>query len=237
MTTDGKADRSTEPAAAYVAPFLVYLLGVSVAARVADAPAATYPLVYVTVAVLTTLAIAWALPRLSALRPHGRVIDSVAVGLLGIAGWIFLSELRLESQLAEYLPGWLQPDDRVGYDPRQALGSAALAWSFIGVRVVGLAVLVPLAEELFWRGFLLRWTISERWREVPIGRYEPKSFAVVTVLFTLAHPEWFAAAFYCALLNGYLYWKRDLWRCVVAHGVSNAALAAYVLSTGSWWLW
>jgi hypothetical protein len=32
-------------------------------------------------------------------------------------------------------------------------------------------------------------------------------------------------------------WKRDLWRCIVAHGVSNLALAIYVLAAKAWWLW
>lgn len=64
-----------------------------------------------------------------------------------------------------------------------------------------------------------------------------KSALIVTLLFALAHPEWLAAAVYCTLLNGLLYWKGDLWNCVVAHGVSNLVLAIYILFTGSWELW
>jgi membrane protease YdiL (CAAX protease family) len=59
----------------------------------------------------------------------------------------------------------------------------------------------------------------------------------VTILFALAHPEWVAALAYCALLNGLLYWRRNLWDCIVAHAVSNLVLGIYVLATGNWMLW
>mgnify|MGYP002683041209 CR=1 FL=1 len=93
------------------------------------------------------------------------------------------------------------------------------------------------AEEIFWRGFLLRWLTNAEWEKVPLGRFSGMSFLLVTLLFTLAHPEWLAAAVYCALLNGFIYWKQDLWSCVVAHGVSNLLLGLYVLTTEHWWLW
>jgi ABC-type spermidine/putrescine transport system permease subunit II len=70
-----------------------------------------------------------------------------------------------------------------------------------------------------------------------LGRFGVRSFVAVTVLFAVAHPEWLAAAVYCVLLNGLVYWKKDLWSCVVAHAVSNLALAVYILTTESWWLW
>ena len=62
-------------------------------------------------------------------------------------------------------------------------------------------------------------------------------FLIVILLFTVAHPEWLAAAVYCALLNGLFYWKKCLWCCIVAHSVSNLVLGAYILTTGAWWLW
>jgi len=145
--------------------------------------------------------------------------------------------LHLEERMASLLPAWLRPGERSGFNPFQELSHPLAVWGFVVVRLVGLAVLVPVVEELFWRGFLLRWIISPDWEDVPLGKYQVTSFVLVTLLFTLAHPEWLAAACYCMLLNGLMYWKRDLWDCIVAHGVSNLVLGAYVLSTGAWWLW
>ena len=220
-------------AKSHILPFVVYLLGASLASRLPS----VYPLAYATVVVLVG-AVTWMLLREHRIVvPHWHVGEAVFVGLVGIALWIGLSELGLEERVAAYLPGWLRPGSRVAYNPFQDLAQPLAVWGFVGLRMIGLVVLVPLAEELFWRGFLVRWLISAEWEEVPLGRFSAKSFLAVTLLFALAHPEWLAAAVYCALLNGLLYWKRDLWSCIVAHAVSNFVLGLYILTTGDWWLW
>lgn len=217
----------------YVVPFVRYLLGTSFAARVLS----LYPLLYTAVVALVGIITWLLLRRRRIVVPHWRVAAAVVVGLVGIALWIGLSEWRLEEQIAPHLPGWLRPGKRSEFNPFQELTQPLAAWSFIAARLIGLGVLVPVAEELFWRGFLLRWIISPDWQDVAVGKYQPTSFLLVTLLFTLAHPEWLAAACYCMLLNGLLYWKRDLWNCIVAHGASNLVLGVYILVTGSWWLW
>jgi CAAX prenyl protease-like protein len=93
------------------------------------------------------------------------------------------------------------------------------------------------AEELFWRGWLMRWIISKDWAGLEIGTFTTGSFLWVTLLFTMAHPEWLAAAVWCVLINLLLYWKKDLWNCIVAHGVSNLCLAAYIMLYDAWYLW
>jgi len=218
---------------AYVLPFVLYLLGTNLAAQSSGA----YPLAYSAVVAVVAAATYWLVWRPGLLQPHQRVAAGVLVGLTGIVWWIGACELGLEESLAPYLPTFLRPEARVAFNPFVALPQPLAAWGFVAVRLLGLAVLVPLAEELFWRGFLLRWFVSPEWQDVPLGKFTPGSFAVVTLLFTLAHPEWLAAAGYCALLNGLLYWKKDLWNCVVAHAVSNLVLGCYVLVTGAWRLW
>jgi uncharacterized protein len=216
-------------AKSYILPFTLYLIGVNVAAWLPD----VYPLAHVGVAALVGVA-TWVLLRgQRVFRPHWRVGEAVLVGLVGIALWIGLSELRLE----QLLPSTLRPQPRVGYNPFQHLAHSWTIGTFVAVRLIELVVLVPLAEEMFWRGFLLRWLTSAEWEKVPLGRFSGRAFLIVTLLFTLAHPEWLAAAVYCMLLNGLLYWKKDLWCCVVAHGVSNLVLGLYIVMTGAWWLW
>ncbi len=112
-----------------------------------------------------------------------------------------------------------------------------MIYSFIVIRMIGLAILVPLIEEVFWRGFLARWMIDEDWETIPLGTFNWNVFFYVTALFTLAHPEWFAAAVYAVLINTLFFWKKDLWPCIVAHAVSNFLLGVYVLTTRSWSLW
>jgi CAAX prenyl protease-like protein len=218
---------------AYTLPFVAYLVGTIFISRFSEQ---VYPIAYGVVAALVAF-LTWALVRRRRLfQPHWRVAPGVIVGLVGIGLWIVLCQLHLEKSLASFLPTFLQPSDRVSYNPFEEL-SPWMTAIFIAVRLFGIAVLVPIAEELFWRGFLLRWLIDVDWQKVRLGEFSWQSFGIVTLMFTAAHPEWFAAAAYCMLINCLLYWKKDLWQCIVAHAVSNLVLVIYVLISKEWWLW
>jgi hypothetical protein len=224
------------PAVVFILPFVLYVAGSAMIARLHEAH---YPWGYaglVALVIFCFLALK-SYSAKAALRPHRHVALGVVVGVVGIALWIALSHLALERYLAAYLPAWLVPAQRAGFNPLDQLTGTAAQAAFLTVRILGIAAVVPVIEELFWRGFLLRWMIDPEWQRVPLGSYSLNSCLIVVVLFTLAHPEWLAAALYCLLLNGLLYWRKDLWQCVVAHATSNLLLAIYVLATGNWWLW
>jgi hypothetical protein len=225
------------PAVALVVPFVIYLVG---SAWLAKLPTNWYWLGYACVAGSSLIALGLLLTReqrKQLVNVHARIGFGLVTGTVGIALWIGLSHLHLEQYIAGYLPSWLQPSERVGFNPWEQLDGGLAIAAFLAVRIIGIALVVPLAEELFWRGFLLRWTIDPDWEKVPVGAFSWQSCLTVTALFTLAHPEWLPAASYCLLLNGLLYWKKDLWQCIVAHAVSNLLLVFYVLATDNWWLW
>jgi CAAX prenyl protease-like protein len=217
----------------YVLPFVLYLALTQLPGYYPD----YYPQLYAAVVVVVGATTLWLLRSRGIVRPHFRVLTGVNVGVAGIVLWIALCRLNLEQTLAEFLPSFLRPSQRAGFNPFEKIASPLGCWAFIAIRLLGLAVLVPVVEELFWRGFLLRWLISADWQKVNLGQFSTLSFCGVTLLFTLVHPEWVAAAVYCALLNGLLYWKRDLWICIVAHGMSNLLLGIYIMTTGAWELW
>jgi CAAX prenyl protease-like protein len=217
----------------YVVPFLLYLGLVQIPAAYAE----HYACLYTAAVVIVGVATFWLLYGRGLLRPHLRVAAGIIVGLVGIALWIVICQLAWDEHISALLPSWLRPGPRVAFNPFSAIADPAARWGFVVARFTGLTVLVPVAEELFWRGFLARWLISPDWQTQPLGRFTPFSFVGVTFLFTLAHPEWLAAAVYCVLLNLLLMWTRDLWNCVVAHGVSNLVLGIYVVATESWQLW
>jgi CAAX prenyl protease-like protein len=221
------------PMIPYVLPFILYLVASQVCATFPKYFAFLYPSLMLFVAATTAVL----LYRRRLLQPHWRIVPAVLVGLVGIALWIAICRLEWDQVIDGFLPTWLRPSLRPGFDPFTAINDNSACWAFIAARLAGLALLVPVVEELFWRGFLARWLISPDWQKQPIGRFTPFSFAGVTLLFTLAHPEWLAAAVYCVLLNLLLAWTRDLWSCVVAHGVSNLVLGIYILATGNWQLW
>ena len=217
----------------YIAPFAVYLLLSQAAALEIEFYYWLYPLCFV----ITSSVMVLLLRGKDIIRPHMQVMPGVAAGTVGIILWIALSSIGLHQVLIDLLPRWLQPSARPAFNPFEKIDIPAMQWGFITIRVLSLAILVPVAEELFWRGWLMRWIIADDWEGVEMGTFTWGSFSIVTVLFTLAHPEWLAAAAWCALINILLYWKKDLWNCIVAHAVTNLLLAVYVIGYGAWELW
>lgn len=218
---------------AYIAPFALYIV---CSQFLSDSPD-NYPLLYSGTVALTGAAAFILLWRKKVFTVHTRILPGILVGIVGIIAWIFICSLNLEQNLMAYLPEWLQPDDRAAFNPFTAIDSRTGQYGFIAIRLFGLAVLVPVIEEVFWRGFLARWIVDQNWESQPIGHFTPASFIWITALFTLAHPEWFAAAVYCILINLLLMWKKDLWNCIVAHAISNLLLGIYVLQLKAWALW
>ncbi len=143
---------------------------------------------------------------------------AVVVGLVAIAIWIGID------------PYYPKQGGGAGFDPGRN-------WCFISFRIVGAVIVVPLMEELFWRAFLIRYLVNPDFKKVPVGVFTLPSFAITVVLFGLEHNEWLAGLI-CGALYNWLYYKRkDVFSCVVAHAVSNAALAAWVLARGDWKFW
>jgi CAAX prenyl protease-like protein len=123
-----------------------------------------------------------------------------------------------------------------GFDPA-LLPDGATRLMMTATRVAGAVLVVPLMEEIFWRSFLLRYVIDADFESVPIGRFTWTSFLVTTVLFGLEHHLFFAGMVAGAIYSIILYKTRSVAQCILAHAVTNLALACYVLYTGRWYFW
>ena len=104
---------------------------------------------------------------------------------------------------------------------------------------LALVVVVPLLEEIFWRGFLLRELIHPDFTKVPFGTFSWASFGIVTAGFCLEHSpaDWPAAILTGALYNLVAYRTRSLAACVLAHAITNLILSVYVMETKQWGFW
>jgi CAAX prenyl protease-like protein len=141
---------------------------------------------------------------------------------------------------------WISPQGVLGFPPRISgfnpdlfVAQQALYWGTVSFRFLRLVIVVPLVEEIFWRGFLLRYLINEKFDEVPFGTFSWLSFLAVTIAFTLSHSmaDWPAAAITGALYNFVAYRTRSLSTCVVTHGVTNALLGLWIMWTKQWGFW
>lgn len=104
-------------------------------------------------------------------------------------------------------------------------------------RVAGAVLLVPVMEELFWRSFMMRYFIDTDFEAVPLGRFTWFSFIGTAILFGLEHHLFLAGVAAGVIYNLILCRTRSLAQCVLAHAVTNLALAVYVLYTGQWGFW
>ncbi len=109
--------------------------------------------------------------------------------------------------------------------------STPLAAAWVGARVLGSVVAVPIAEELAFRGYVVR-------RLAPTGGTFPwKAFVVSTVTFGAMHAQVVAGMVAGALFFVALRRRRRIEDAIVAHATANALLAAHVLLTGNWAYW
>jgi CAAX prenyl protease-like protein len=97
--------------------------------------------------------------------------------------------------------------------------------------------MVPIAEELAFRGYLLRKLISADFAQVDFHSFTLLSFVVSSVLFGLLHQQWLAGVIAGMLFAIAMYRRGAILDAVIAHATANAMLAAYVLTTHHWSLW
>jgi CAAX prenyl protease-like protein len=123
-----------------------------------------------------------------------------------------------------------------GFNPTLFLDER-MRFAMIAFRVAGAVLVVPLMEELFWRSFLIRYIIDKDFDNVPLGTFTWPSFLLTIVLFGLEHSYLLAGMMAGLFYTTILYRTKSLAQCVLAHAVTNLALAMYVLYSGEWRFW
>ena len=155
---------------------------------------------------------------------RGHLLLSLGVGVAVLALWVNLDA------------GWmLMGEAGVGYNPTDADGR--IDWLLVAFRIAGAALVVPIMEELFWRSFLQRWVQQADFLVLDPAAITLKALLIASVLFAVAHLQWFAGLL-AGLAYGWLYIRtRNLWSPIVAHSATNGGLGAYVVATGHWSFW
>ena len=106
------------------------------------------------------------------------------------------------------------------------------------LRTARAALLVPVLEELFWRGWLPRWLQSSRFDQVQLGQYTPLAFWATAVLFAAEHGPFWEVGLICGIIyNWWMRRTRSLGDLMATHAATNLALSLYVIVTGRWAFW
>jgi CAAX prenyl protease-like protein len=151
----------------------------------------------------------------------------VVIGIVVLVVWVAPEDLLAPLRIGE----------APGFNPYAFDLGTTLTWAVIAVRILGASVVVPVMEELFWRSFLMRYFIDYHFKSVALGAFSTFSFAVVALAFGFEHPRWVVGIAAGVAYGGLLVWRRDLFTCVLAHGVTNFGLGLYVVRTGQWSFW
>jgi CAAX prenyl protease-like protein len=168
------------------------------------------------------------------------------LGVVGIAFWVAPALLREALIQGGHEPAqwwdWLGLAERTeGFDPMIAQDSPLWFSTVVGFRFARMVLVVPLVEELFWRGFLMRFLLTEdgRFEKIAFGTHAWKVFGIVTAAVMLIHntEDYLGAFVWGALMYFVAVRTKSLGACVLMHAVGNLALGLYVMQTQQWGFW
>lgn len=117
------------------------------------------------------------------------------------------------------------------------LSSGARA-EWIACRAAAAIITVPLAEELAYRGFLMRRLVNAQFDRVAFSSVRWPAIAISSVLFGVTHGSlWFAGIIAGAAYGALAVKTGKMGESVAAHATTNLLVAGQVLLFGAWQLW
>jgi exosortase E/protease (VPEID-CTERM system) len=144
---------------------------------------------------------------------------SIAVGVAVGAVWIATAP---------------QDDGGAGLAAWLATLPAWVAAVWMACRALGAVILVPVTEELAFRGYLQRLLVARDFWKVAPGQFTWLSFLATSALFGLMHQRWAAAALAGAIYALLLYRSNRLSEAIAAHMATNAVIVAWAIATEQW---
>jgi CAAX prenyl protease-like protein len=156
----------------------------------------------------------------------------------GIGAAVFLLWIAPDVLFSGYRQTVLFSNGIVGH-VHSSLPSADLRSPWVlGWRTARAVLIVPVVEELFWRGWLMRWLINTDFRKVPLGTYAPFAFWITALLFASEHgPYWDVGLLTGVIYNLWMIRSKSIADCILMHAVTNALLSAYVIAAAQWQYW
>jgi exosortase E/protease (VPEID-CTERM system) len=146
-----------------------------------------------------------------------------AVGVLIFAVWIVAAWLLLPPTTCPVI---------------LASTSALYRGVWITSRIVTSVLVVPIVEELAYRGFLMRRLISRRFELVAYRSVNWLALCVSASAFGLPHGVMWLPATVAGLAYGFVLIRRGrIGEAVIAHATTNLLIAAAVLGWNQWQLW
>ncbi len=208
--------------------FIAFLMANSVLAPLAASIGISLSWLAVIRGVIVALVLAWFWRSYTELRNTEAVsathwLVSIGAGIAVFVIWIEWGQSGpITTDSGRFVP--LLPDGN-------------LDWPKALLRLTGLALVVPVMEELFWRSLILRWIDQHDFLSLSPRRVGLGAFVITTALFAVEHDSWVAGAIAGITYNALYMWSRNLWIPIASHAVTNGALGIWILATHNWHYW
>jgi exosortase E/protease (VPEID-CTERM system) len=219
--TVGRADVSPathNPTAAYLMPMLAILAAAAVTRALSSDFEFLYP--------LRVVAGIWMLMRyrrILAALDWGWSWRGPTFGIVVFLLWVGAAHLQLHAS---------------GIPEKLAALPPSLRSLWIVSRLAGGVLVVPIAEELAYRGYLMRRLTQADFDAVRFQSVRWPALAATAIVFGFAHGALWLPGIAAGVLFGLMVVRRgQIGEAVVAHATSNALLAASVLGWNQWQLW
>jgi exosortase E/protease (VPEID-CTERM system) len=210
----------TNPTAAYLTPLLalvaVYLMN--------DLIPLHLPLLYPLGVVAGALMLWWHRNQYPFVFTPVLSLEACALGVIAFTVWIALEPAADAAQVE-------------GWQRELAALSLPAAVSLIAFRALGSTLVVPVVEELAFRGYLLRRLVSSDFTTVPFARFSWMSFIGSSAAFGLLHERWLAGIIAGMLFALAQYRRGRLGDAILAHAITNLLITLYAIGWREWSLW
>jgi exosortase E/protease (VPEID-CTERM system) len=169
-----------------------------------------------------------------------------------LALWVFRNQLRKINWRGGWIGVvagvavfgcWIGVDELYGTAPAgmpHALESASssLRTIWLALRFIAATTTVPIAEELAFRGFLMRRVQSEDFEAMRLNCVSWLGIAISSIAFGLLHGNRWLAGIAAGFAYGLAARRAGRFGdAVLAHSVTNTLLAVYVLRGNQWQYW
>lgn len=153
---------------------------------------------------------------------------ALAAGLIVFLLWVGLDP---------FYPKFMQGHGLQWNPPVDFGEGSALSFLLIATRIAGSTLVVPPLEEIFYRSFLYRYFISERFLTIPLAAVKPAPFLITSCIFGFAHHQWLPGIL-CGMIYQWLACRRgDLGEAITAHAITNFCLGVWVVTRDAWRFW
>jgi exosortase E/protease (VPEID-CTERM system) len=203
------------------APYLVPLLSLIATGLVTGMFADRVDLLYGLRVVVASVALYAYRRAYRGIRPDFSPIP-VAAGVAVAAVWIALAVKHPEA-----------PAAREAF--RAAPAGSYASWALF--RTLGSVLVVPVCEELAFRGYLLRRLVDRNFASVAAKAWTPVALVGSSLAFGLVHDRWIAASVAGVVYAAVTLRSGTLASAIVAHAITNGIIAAWVLVGGDLSLW